>query len=142
MKDDIIEHLSTYNQGDVEGSFSDILGAIEPLEKGIAAAEEEQYAKRTAAIEEFVERNGSEIQFQRERAENTAERVLKVVQLKQRLDQDLHAHEEILVSHALASVMHNLNETARVHGMIVRLLSGDHSAVSEVERLQGNETTL
>ena len=142
MQDHIIEQLNTYNQGDVEGSFSDLLDAVEALEKELAAAEQEQYAKRAAAIEEFIARNGSEIQFQRERAEDTAGRVMKAVQLKQRLDRAREAHEELAESDALANVMHDLNETARVHGMIVRLLSGDYSAMAEVEKLQDKTTDL
>ena len=45
-------------------------------------------------------------------------------------------------SQALATVMHDLNETARVHGMIVRLLSGDQSAETEIDKLHDKETTL
>ena len=142
MQDDIIKQLSTYNQGDVEGKFADLLAAVESLEKELVDAEQEQYAKRAAAIEDFISRNGSEIRFQRERAEDTAERVMEAILLKQRLDRARMAHEVVVESDALADVMHDLNETARVHGMIVRLLSGDSSAMAEVERLQDKTTDL
>lgn len=142
MKDHIIEHLNTYDQGDVESSFADVLVAVEALEKELAAAEQEQYTKRAAAIEEFIARNGNEIRFQRERTEETAERVMKAVQLKQRLDRARETHVELVESDVLANVMHDLNEMARVHGMIVRLLSGDQSAMNEIEQLQDKTTDL
>ena len=142
MRDDIVERLHEYNQGRVEGEFADLLDAVEALEHELSRAQAEQHAKRAAAIQEFIERNGREIQFQRERAEETAERVLKAIQLKDRLDRDRQAHDEMASSNALASVMHDLNQTARIHGMIVRLLSGDSSAAAEVERMRDDNTEV
>ena len=142
MRDELIEHLRTYNQGRVEGEFADILEDVEALENQLHEAEAEGHSKRAAAIRDFVEKNGSEIEFQKGRAMETADRVLKAIRLKQKLDSDRHAHEEVAASQALATVMHDLNETARVHGMIVRLLSGDQSAETEVDKLHDKETTL
>ena len=142
MRDELIEHLRTYNQGRVEGEFADILEDVEALERQLHEAEAEGHAKRASAIKDFIEKNGNEIEFQKGRAMETADRVLRAIRLKAKLDSDRHAHEEVAASQALATVMHDLNETARVHGMIVRLLSGDQSAETEIDKLHDKETTL
>ena len=138
-RDETLRVLNAYNQGRIEGEWCDILDAVDALENELAASQAEEHKKRSEAIQTFIERNSGEITYQRERAEEVAKRVQSAVLLQQELKVAADAHATLAASNELSVVMHDLNQTARIHGMIVRLLSGDDEAVREIYKIPRGE---
>lgn len=126
MEHDAMQTLAKYNQGRIKGKWGDILDAVYSLENELAASQAAEHQKRCDVIRAFIERNGGDIADQRERAEKVAKRIQQVVLLKQ---------DALTGSEELAGVMRDLNDTARMHGMIVRLLIGDEEALQEISCL-------